>query len=55
MIVTTRLGIELTQKCNLDCKHCFKGESTNISITREIIEKVFDEVKFVETLDLSGG
>lgn len=55
MIITLHLGIELTQRCNLDCRHCFRGESCNLNISREILEKVFDEVKFVSVLDLSGG
>lgn len=55
MIITPHLGIELTQKCNLDCKHCFRGKATKLSITRLILEKVFDEVKYVDCLDLSGG
>ena len=55
MIITLHLGIELTQRCNLDCHHCFRGESYNLNISREILEKVFDEVKFVSVLDLSGG
>lgn len=49
------LGIELTQRCNLNCSCCFRGESTNINITRGIIEKLFDEVKVVKALHLSGG
>lgn len=55
MILTPHLGIELTQKCNLNCSHCFRGAARNISISKDIVEKVFDEVKYVETLDLSGG
>lgn len=55
MIITPHLGIELTQRCNLDCKHCFRGNSHNLNISREIIERVFDKVKYVGTLDLSGG
>lgn len=55
MIITYHLGIELTQKCNLDCRHCFRGESTEISITEDIVRKIFNEVKYVEILDLSGG
>ena len=53
-IITYLLVIELTQLCNLDCKHCLSGESKNVFITREILECVFDEVKFVETLFLTG-
>lgn len=54
-ILTPHLGIELTQICNLDCSHCFKGAARNRSISNDILEKVFDEVKYVQTLDLSGG
>lgn len=54
-ILTDHLGIELTQRCNLNCSHCFRGEARNVNISREIIEKVFDEVKYARTLDLSGG
>lgn len=54
-IAAYHLGIELTQRCNLDCKHCFRGEMHNVNISREILEKVFDEVKYIHVLDLSGG
>lgn len=54
-IATPHLGIELTQRCNLNCSHCFRGESRNISISKPILEKVFEEIKYVEVLDLSGG
>ncbi len=54
-IITPDLGIELTQKCNLNCSHCFRGAARNRNISKEIIEKVFDEIKYIQTLDLSGG
>ena len=43
-IITPDLGIELTQKCNLTCSHCFRGAARNRNISKEIIEKVFDEI-----------
>lgn len=55
MIFTYMLGIELTQQCNLDCRDCYKGDSKNVFITKEIIEKVFDEVKVADILLLTGG
>ena len=54
-IITPDLGIELTQQCNLNCSHCFRGAARNRNISKEIIEKVFDEIKYIQTLDLSGG
>lgn len=54
-IAAYHLGVELTQRCNLDCKHCFRGEMHNVDISPEILEKLFDEVKYIHILDLSGG
>ena len=54
-IATPHLGIELTQRCNLDCSHCFRGASRNINISKDILKKVFEEIEYVQTLDLSGG
>ena len=54
-IITTTLCVELTQLCNLDCKHCLKGESRNVHITREILERAFSEIKYIERLFLTGG
>ena len=31
------------------------GSLGNRNISKEIIEKVFDEIKYIQTLDLSGG
>lgn len=54
-IAAYHLGIELTQNCNLDCIHCYKGEKKCVNISREILERVFDEIKYVYILNLSGG
>lgn len=55
IFIEHNLGIEVTQKCNLDCVHCMKGEARNISITKEIAESIFNQVKFVGTIIFTGG
>ena len=49
------LGIEITRKCNKKCKHCMKGESQNISISKNIIDKLFLDVEDCNEIQLFGG
>ena len=38
------LGIEITRKCNKTCSHCMKGDSQNISLSKEIVDKLFSDI-----------
>lgn len=49
------LVIELTRRCNMRCKHCVRGEAQNITITKEIIDRIFENVQDCLSLYVSGG
>lgn len=49
------LGIEITRKCNRKCKHCLKGEAQDVTISKEIIDKIFTDVQECEEIILFGG
>ena len=49
------LDIQVTQQCNLNCGHCLMGKSRNNKITREVAEKIFENIKYVNDLVFSGG
>lgn len=49
------LVIELTRRCNMCCKHCGRGEAQNITITKEIIDRIFENVQDCLSLYVSGG
>lgn len=49
------LDIEITRKCNRKCKHCAKGEAQDITISKEIIDKIFSDVQDCEEISLCGG
>lgn len=49
------LGMIVTDKCNLDCEHCLRGEKNNRCITDEIIEATLDQVSGVGNLAIAGG
>jgi len=49
------LEIQVIQKCNLNCDHCFRGKSTNKRITKEVAEKILENVKYSRCIMFSGG
>ncbi|MBQ9024133.1 MAG: 4Fe-4S cluster-binding domain-containing protein [Bacilli bacterium] len=49
------LLLELTRQCNLECMHCFRGDSENKYMKEEIIEKIFNNIARINTLLLTGG
>lgn len=49
------LVIEITRRCNLKCAHCIQGDAQNITITKEIIDKMFSQVDNVKKIKIVGG
>lgn len=49
------LIFEVTRKCNLECIHCFCGESENLDLSNEIIDKVLEQVRWTKNISLTGG
>lgn len=51
------LAIEMTRRCNMNCKFCGKGQAQNLDINKEIIDKTLDEMDgvYIEALRISGG
>lgn len=51
------LELQITDKCNLRCKHCFVGESQNNELSLDIIKNIFDEFALMQGLRvmITGG
>lgn len=49
------IGFEITRKCNMTCRHCMRGEAQNHTISKEVINKFFDEVKSAYRMIFTGG
>lgn len=47
--------LELTRRCNKACDHCANGEAQDITMSREIIDKLFDNVSDCEQITITGG
>lgn len=39
----------------MNCIHCLRGEAQNLTISTEIIDKIFEQVKDCRTISLTGG
>ena len=49
------LAIEVTRRCNMQCSHCMRGPAEDHTISKKVIDRLFDEVSVVTTLLLTGG
>ena len=49
------LCLELTRQCNLACAHCARGEAQDAVIKREYIDRVLDQIDYMDQLTLTGG
>lgn len=54
-IYIQNLGLILTNKCNLDCKHCTRGCKNDKDMRRDVIDKIFRECRYLSNLELLGG
>ena len=49
------VAIEITRNCNLQCAHCMRGEAQNITISQDILDIFFSQVKAIDTIYFTGG
>ena len=49
------LEVILTQKCNLSCAHCMRGDCMGKEISEEVLDALFQKVIYVDNLALGGG
>lgn len=51
----SNLMIELTRKCNMKCKHCLRGTPQCVSLRREALKNIFENVEYIGALQFTGG
>lgn len=54
-IIAKTLSLEVTEDCNLFCRHCLCGEKRKVNMSDEVIRAIFSRVSSVEELLLTGG
>ena len=49
------LGMVVTEECNMNCRHCLRGEKSNHKMTDEVIEGTLSQVDAIGNLAICGG
>lgn len=49
------LMVEVTRRCNLECKHCLRGEAEDSSIPRITISHMLKDVTSINCITFTGG
>ena len=49
------IEISLTRRCNMDCPHCYKGNSENVDLTKDDIDALISQTEMIGNLYLTGG
>lgn len=45
----------LTNKCNLNCRHCLRGPKDDTDISKEVIEATLNQIIAIHNLNICGG
>ena len=54
-IYVQNLGMIVTNKCNMDCKHCLRGCKDDKEMTDEVIDATLNEITGIGNLCICGG
>ena len=49
------LMIELTRRCNLACQHCMRGDPQDVTISREVIDRIVENIEECGYIAFTGG
>lgn len=49
------LTLEITRRCNMQCKHCLRGQSEAFDMEKETVDRILDDVSSIGQLFFSGG
>lgn len=55
LLKLNHLLLEVTRKCNMSCRHCMRGNSEDVSLDYTVIDRIFQDTRYIEHLCLTGG
>lgn len=50
-----KLVVEITRECNLQCAHCLRGDAQNITMSKDVIDKIFEDAEDCKEVFFTGG
>lgn len=49
------LILAVTERCNMRCPHCLRGEARSADMTKEVVDTVLNQVSYISSLVFTGG
>lgn len=49
------LALNITDNCNLECRHCLRGDSCNNKMSDDVIEATLSQIKGAGNISINGG
>lgn len=49
------LVIDITEKCNMKCRHCLRGSAKNNNITQQMMNEIVSKFDTIDTITFGGG
>lgn len=54
-IYAQNLSLIITERCNFNCAHCMRGESSNKVMSDDVISATLDQFEYIQNLTICGG
>lgn len=54
-IAMTSIYLEITRQCNLQCKHCLRGDPQNMTMSNNQIDRILDNFNWIDQVFIGGG
>ena len=54
-VCISNLQMIITERCNLSCAHCLRGECSDRVMSNEVIDAILGQVDYITNLSISGG
>jgi len=49
------LILEITRRCNAECRHCLRGDAQKVGISNRVIDRVLEDVSSIGAVTFTGG
>ena len=49
------LALNITDNCNLECRHCLRGDRCNNKMSDDVIEATLSQIKGAGNISINGG
>ena len=49
------IEVEITRRCNLQCRHCFRGDAQDLDLSNEDIDAFLGQTEIINQLYFTGG